>query len=119
MEVLTPLISGLVLASASGITALAFKHPRAFAKLYPLLNVLATAAFLSLSIWAAAVHVTWTGIRPFVPAEHLAAAEPVRETLTLPYFWICVTYALLLVFFWINLKLPAFITQVSKNTSNP
>ena len=117
MEALTALISGVVLASLSGITALAFKHPRAFAKLYPFLTLVVSVAFLGLTIWQAAVHVTWTGIQPFVNHSQRDAASLVKASLTLPYVWICVAYTALLVFFWINLKLPGFVKSAGMNNS--
>ncbi len=103
------IISGAVLASLSGLTALAFKHPRAFAKLYLFLNVAATVLFLGLSIWQVAVQVTWTGIRPFLDQGQMDAAYLAKTHLVLPYLWICAAYGALLAFLWVNLKLPVFI----------
>jgi hypothetical protein len=102
MEAVAALISGAVLA---------FKHPKAFALLYPYLNLLVSVAFLSASIWQGAVHVTWTGVRPLVEAGQLDAALLVKASLTLPYFWICVAYAVLMAFFWVILKLPMFVKK--------
>lgn len=102
-------ISGGVLASLTGLTALAFKHPRAFARLYPFLNAAATVVFLGLTVWQVAVEVTWTGVRPFLNQATLDAARLAKTDLVLPYFWICFAYGTLLAYFWVNLKLPAFI----------
>ena len=110
------IISGAVLASLSGLTALAFKHPSAFARLYVLLNVSVTALFLGLTIWQAAVHVTWTGVQPYLDAVHAQEARSAKQALALPFVWICVAYGALLVFFWVNLKLPAFIRS---STTDP
>jgi hypothetical protein len=112
MEALTALASGLVLASLSGITALAFKHPEAFAKLYPFLNLGVSIVFLSLSIWQVAVHITWAGLLPFVSHEQLQGAYLIKQNLALPYAWICIILTALLVFFWVNVKLPVFIKSV-------
>jgi len=103
------LVSGVVLASLSGLTALAFKHPTAFAKLYPFLNVAVTILFLGLTIWQVAVELTWTGIRPFLDQEQMGAAYLAKTGLVLPYVWICAVYGASLAFFWVNLKLPLFI----------
>ncbi len=109
------LVSGAVLASLSGLTAVAFNHPRAFAKLYPFLNLTVTVAFLGLTTWQVAVHVTWTGMEPLVDRTLLEGAASVKADLVLPYVWVCVGYTVLLVFFWVNLKLPMFIRRVGSH----
>ncbi len=113
MEALTALMTGIVLASLSGITGLAFKYPKAFEKLYPLLNLVATIVFLGLTIWQGAIHVTWSGIQPFIDHEQLQDANLVKASLTLPYIWICVIYTAFLVYLWINRKLPSFVRNVN------
>ena len=110
------IISGAVLAGLSGLTALAFRHPSAFARLYVLLNATITVLFLGLSIWQAAVHVTWAGVQPYLDPARTHDAQLAKATLSLPYAWICAAYGALLVFFWVNLKLPAFIRN---STADP
>ena len=116
--IMEALISGAVLASLSGLTAVAFNHPKAFAKLYPFLNLTVSIAFLSLTIWQAAVHVTWTGVEPYVDQSQLDAAGGVKSSLVLPYVWVCVAYTVLLIFFWVNLKLPRFIKRAGANAAD-
>ena len=113
--IMEALISGALLASLSGLTAVAFNHPKAFAKLYPFLNLSVTVAFLGITIWQAAVHVTWTGVEPYVDAQHLTVADLERDSLVLPYVWVCVIYTLLLILFWVNLNLPRFIRRFGSN----
>jgi len=102
-------LSGLVLAGVSGVTFLAFRHARAYARLFPYLLLIASVIFLVLSTWQVAVRITWTSARVFVDPEIMPAANLAVAALQVPYFWVCMAYIGALVFLWINAKLPPFI----------
>ena len=103
------LISGVVLAALSGLTALAFKHPHAYSKLSPYLISLVSAAFYTLTVWHAGVRITWTMLRPYVETVQHDAARAAVGALQLPYVWVCIAYAAALLYLMANLFLPRFI----------
>ena len=103
------LLSGLVLASVTGLTALAFKHPRAFARLYPYLTLAISILFAGLTVWHFAVHFTWIALTAFIQQEQISVAYRSVENLELPYVFVCVAYVGILALLWVDLKLPAFI----------
>lgn len=102
-------LSGLVLAGVSGLTFLAFRHARAYARLYPYLLLIASVIFLVVSTWQVAVRITWTTARVFMKPEAMPAANVAFAALQVPYFWVSMAYIGALVFLWINIKLPPFI----------
>lgn len=102
-------LSGLVLAGVSGLTFLAFRHARAYARLYPYMLAIASVIFLVLSTWQLAVRVTWTTARVFMNPETMPAADLAVATLQVPYFWVCMAYIGALAFLWVNITLPSFI----------
>lgn len=102
-------IFGLLLAGVSGITVLAFKHPRGYAKLFPYLLAAGTIVFLGMTVWHVAVEVTWRTADDYITEENLVAAQDRKLTLILPYAWIVFWYFALIGFLWIDLKLPPFL----------
>lgn len=103
------LIVGLVLAGVSATTLVAFKHPHGYAKLFPYLVGAATTVFVCVSMWHVAIAMTWSGLEQFVVLEKLGDAENVVEGLRIPYLWIGFSFVALLIFLWVNLKLPPFL----------
>ena len=102
-------LSGLVITAISGLTVLAFRYPRAFLRLYPYLNLGITVLFLMLTVWQVAIHTTWTAVAPFLEPGHRQTAGLAVADLQIPYLWVCASYVGVLIFLWINAKLPAFI----------
>lgn len=102
-------IVGLLLAAVSGITVLAFRHPRGFARLFPYLLAAVTIVFLGFTIWHIAVEMTWRTVDQYVGEDMIATAEGRKSELILPYGWIVLWYLALVGFLWIDLKLPPFL----------
>jgi len=112
---MSAVLSGLVLTGLSGLTMLAFRHPRAFARLYPYLNLAVSVLFLLLTAWHLAVQVTSTAVFPYVDRDAFAEAQAAVATLTIPYLWACAIYVALLAFFWICMRLPPFIKATEED----
>lgn len=108
------LFSGVVIAALTGITALAFKHPEAFGRLYPYLTLSTTIVFMTLTVWQAAVQLTWTVLETYLDPARYGAAQSAKADLQLPYVWVCVGYVGTLVFLWINMRLPRFISTAEE-----
>jgi hypothetical protein len=119
LKVVQGLLSGIVLASVTGLTALAFKHPRAFARLYPYLFLAVSVLFMGFTVWHFAVHFTWTTLIPFIQQGQISVAHQSVGNLELPYVWVCGAYVFILALLWVDLKLPAFInaSEGSNSTS--
>lgn len=111
-------IFGLLLAGVSGVTVIAFKHPNGFARLFPYLMAVATALFLGVTVWHVAVEVTWSKLVQFMAHEALSEAGSTKAKLRLPYAWVALWYLGVVVFLWINLKLPPFL-QIADEHGTP
>lgn len=109
MKIVQALLTGLVLAGVSGLTALAFRHPRAFARLFPYLIVGVSTIYLGLTVWHLAVHMTWVALIPFLDQGEFELAKLAKANLQLPYAWICGAFIAVLLLLWIDLKLPPFV----------
>ncbi len=110
-------IVGLLLAGVSAITFVAFKHPNGYARLFPYLIGLATALFVGITIWQIAVDIVWANMNGLLRPESLAEANSAKNSLSLPYLWIALSYASVAAFLWVNLKLPAFLKQTDEHVS--
>ncbi len=102
-------IFGLLLAAVSATTVVAFKHPKGYARLFPYLLGMATMLFAGITLWQLAVEITWSKLDQYIATEMLADAENEKAGLSLPYAWIVIWYIAVVLFFWGNLKLPAFL----------
>jgi len=102
-------IFALLLAGVSGVTVVAFKHPNGYAKLYPYLLVFASTIFVCISIWHAAVELTWHRINEYVAEDALATAEQQKTNLNLAYGWVLFWYLATTGFLWVNRMLPPFL----------
>jgi len=103
------LLTGVVLAMLSGLTALAFKHPQAYSKLFPYLTSVVSVAFYTLTVWHAGVQITWMILKTYVAAVQHDAARAAIAAVQLPYVVVCIVYAAALLYLWINLFLPRFV----------
>ena len=108
-------IIGLLLAGVSATSVVAFKHPRGYARLFPYLVGLVTVLFVAITLWQIAVQLTWEGVEDFVDPNLNQEAEKEKERLSLPYHWVVLWYLGVVVFFWVNLRLPAFLLLAEEN----
>ena len=108
-------IFGLLLACVSGVTIVAFRHPNGYARLFPYLLAVATVVFIGVTVWHFAVEVTWTKLLQFLVRDSLSEAANTKEQLRLPYAWVALWYVGVVVFLWINLKLPPFLQVADEN----
>lgn len=111
-------IVGLLLATVSGLTVVAFRHPNGFARLFPFLLAVITVFFLGQSIWHVAIDYSWTHIIEFVPEDILDQAAATKGQLRPPYIWVVISYLGAIAFLLINLKLPPFL-QGADDDSTP
>jgi len=102
-------IFGLLLACVSGVTVVAFKHPHGYSRLFPYLLTVSTILFIGLTVWHFAIEVTWTNLLKYMLKETLSEAENVKQQLRPSYAWVVFWYVGVVVFLWINLKLPPFL----------
>ena len=103
------LIVGLLLAGVSGVSVIAFKHPKGYARLFPYSILAVTALFVGATIWHIAVETTWDRIVPHLSAEIHPIAKIGKREVDLPYELLSVSYLVVMTFLWINLKLPPFL----------
>ena len=111
-------IFGLLLACVSGVTVVAFRHPNGYARLFPYLLAVFTVVFVGVTVWHLAIEVTWTRLLQYLAQDSLSEAKSMKEQLRLPYAWAALWYIGVIVFLWINLKLPPFL-QVTDETGAP
>lgn len=111
------LITGLVLAGMSGLTVLAFQNQGGFARLFPLILAGASALFLGLVIWHAAVIVSWMQLGDFVHDDRMIQARAALHAIQLPYLWVAVGYAFFAGYLWLLLRLPPFLKETGKRDS--
>lgn len=109
------LIVGLLLAGVSATSVVAFKHPHGYARLFPYLFGIVTALFVGITLWHVAVEMTWRTLDPYLNYELLIKAVAAKEALDLPYQWVVVWYFGIVVFFWVNLRLPPFLQVADEN----
>ena len=109
------LLTGVVLAMLSGLTALAFKHPQAYSKLFPYLTSLVSVAFYTLTVWHAGVQITWMILKTYVAAVQHDAARAAIAAVQLPYVGVCIVYSVALLYLWVNLFLPGFIRAAEQH----
>jgi len=102
-------IFGLLLACVSGVTVVAFKHPKGYARLFPYLVAVSTTLFVGLSVWHFAIEVTWTNLVKYMLNETLSEAEDVKQQLRPSYVWVAFWYVGVVAFLWVNLRLPPFL----------
>ena len=110
-------IFALLLAGVSGITVLAFKHPNGYQKLFPYMLAGASFVFVGITIWHAAVELTWHRINEFVGEDVLAMAKARKSGLSFAYGWVIFWYLAVTAFLWVNRKLPPFL-QVTDPAEN-
>lgn len=111
-------IVGLLLATVSGLTVVAFRHPNGFARLFPYLLALITIFFLGLSVWHVAVNYSWTHLLRFVPDDILDQAVSTKEQLQPSYVWVVTSYVGAVAFLLINLKLPRFLQGADEDSTS-
>ena len=102
-------IFALLLAAVSGVTVVAFRHPKGYARLFPYLIIGATLIFVAITIWHGAVEFTWHRMVPFVAEESIDAAEIQKPGLSVAYGWTVLLYMATAGFLWVNLRLPPFL----------
>ena len=111
-------IVGLLLACVSGVTVVAFKHPNGFAKLFPYLFAVATVLLIGVTVWHVAVEITWTTLRQFMAEETLSEAANTTGKLRPPFAWVGLWYVGVVVFLWVNLKLPPFLQNANQHDAS-
>ncbi len=111
------LLTGLVLACVTGLWLLAYRHPRAYARLYPYLNAGVGVVFVTLTAWQVAVDYTWDALAPLIARKTLADAKLAIRAISLPFLPISAGIIGAVLFFWISLKLPGFLASSDKPKS--
>lgn len=108
---------GLLLAGVSGVTAVAFKHPGGYARLFPYLFGIATIAFCGITIWHIAIELSWRSVDEYIVQQQLPYAKATQGRLTVNYTWALFWYLGVVAFFYVNLKLPPFLQTTDVNES--
>lgn len=87
------IVTSLAVAFITGVTFLAYKHPKAFKRLYWPLCFLITCAFLATSVWNSAISAVLSTLKDFIPASHLQTAMQKAHELDLPAWYLLVFFA--------------------------
>ena len=106
---------GLLTACITGLTVLAFKHPKGFSKLFPYLMGLATAVFVAVTVWHVAIELTWNNLLPHIVPQKVREAKESIGTLRFPYVWVAVSYLSVAAFLLLILKLPPFLQVAERD----
>ncbi len=108
---------GLLMACISGLTVLAFKHPKGFTRLFPYLLGVATTLFVGVTVWHVAIELTWTNLLPYVVPQKTREAMDTIDQLRFPYVWVALSYVSVVAFLWVILKLPPFLRVAEEDSS--
>ena len=111
------LIIGLLLAAVSATSLVAFRHPRGFARLFPFLILGASVLFAGVVVWQIAIEAMWADMLALVGTEFRQQAMATKDKLSLPFVWIAMSYLGVMVFLWVNLKLPPFLSRTDGGAS--
>ena len=102
-------IFGLLMAGVSGVTIVAFRHSKGFARLFPYLIAVVTTVFVGFSIWHVAIEVTWSGTLGYIDRDSLAEAIAAKDALRFSYKWVAFWYVGVIAYLWMMLWLPPFL----------
>lgn len=100
------LITGLMIATISGITFIAYKHPEGYRNIHPFIGMIPALAFIFAVIWNWAVVVTAQELHVFIASENLSKAREAREQLEWPVGWIFLANAGIYLYTLFLLNLP-------------
>jgi hypothetical protein len=116
LKMLDPLIVGLILAALSGITVIAYKHPRGYGRIFSLLVTLASCTAVMLIFWWALEISSTTaligGLVEKLPTEPLRAISPyvVNQATAWSHIGVClVIYVATLAYLFLLKRLPRII----------
>ncbi|MGA2978045.1 MAG: hypothetical protein ABSD76_00510 [Terriglobales bacterium] len=89
-EMLKTALSTLLVAGISGVTFMAYKHPRGYAKMHPFLIWGAVLVNLVGNLWNLDLVLSLHRMYPFIPLDKFPAARAFVEEQTIPFFWLLV-----------------------------
>lgn len=96
------ILSGIILASITGITYVAYKHPKGYRRISSKLTALIFLVFVGGSIWNAAVAKTFHVVYEFIDRAKLSEARLAQTSIEIHYAWFftsligCLLYLLFL-----------------------
>jgi hypothetical protein len=80
----------LLLAAISGFTAFAYRHPKAYARMFAGLFLVASVTFLVLQTWNLGVWVAHLQLEPFIPVDRRPDALRARHAIELDWMWLTI-----------------------------
>lgn len=101
----------LVIAAISGISFLAYKHPRAYQKLFIPICYAQLAIVVGLVIWDAAITTAFSYLLPHFKNDEVKLASETVERLSLPIEWVLLGSFSLYLFLLFLLNLPKLISD--------
>ncbi len=107
-------IFGLLLASVSGVTVVAFRHPHGFARLFPYLLAVITVIFVGFNVWHVAIELAWSELLDYIVEGAIGESMASKNKLRYSYMWIVFWYIGAVAFLWVILKLPPFLQIADK-----
>jgi hypothetical protein len=108
------LLTSLILAAITGLTILAYKHPKAYSRLYLPLFAVFFAAFLSIVSWNSGISVLLTKVLELIPEAQQGAIKAIAEELSIPTFLLMGTQFAVVFFMVFLLWLPRLIADDKK-----
>ncbi|WP_029655544.1 hypothetical protein [Marinobacter daepoensis] len=105
------IISSLLVAAVTGLTIIAYRHPRAFSKLFTPILVVTGAALASGLIWDVAVSRAFVNLSPFVDTGKLQPAQNAIEALSPPMGWLIGGFFGFYMYLVFLLNLPKLLSQ--------
>jgi hypothetical protein len=96
------IISGLILATVSGLTFVAYKHPPGYKKIQAVILPVLSISIVGVSIWNLAVGETARALNDFIDASNGLEALAAQRAVELPFGWLfmaftgCYLYSLFL-----------------------
>jgi UDP-N-acetylmuramyl pentapeptide phosphotransferase/UDP-N-acetylglucosamine-1-phosphate transferase len=107
--------ASLILAAISGLSYLAYKHPKAYSRLYIPLCLIGVIALALIGIWDTALSVAQEHLKQSLPAEQSEISKAVLSGLTVSFGWTMLCAFVYILIIAVLLFLPNLLEEDKKH----
>ena len=104
----------LIIAALTGISFIAYKHPKAYEKLYPKILVVGGATFLALFAWHISRLETYGDLLPFLETGRSDEIKAVIDSKAFLHWWVIVSFLVCYFYLMFLAVLPGLLEQDDK-----